>query len=141
MRELTAVTRALDDEGRVRILAALRGGELCVCQVVELLELAPSTVSRHLALLRQAGLVEKRKAGRWIHYRLAGEDGPAVARGALSWVLSACADERRIAEDAARLERILELDPEVLCERQRAGCASPRERSARTLPARGEARP
>ena len=61
MRELMNVTRALSDESRVRILGALRGGELCVCQIVMLLGLAPSTVSKHLLLLRMAGLIEPRR--------------------------------------------------------------------------------
>ena len=67
MRELLAITKALADESRVRALVALTRGELCVCQIAELLQLAPSTVSKHLSILRQGGLVEFEKRGRWIY--------------------------------------------------------------------------
>ena len=70
MRDLLAVTKALSDENRLRIVLALHGRELCLCQIVELLGLATSTVSRHASILQQARLVlswplEVRP--RWIH--------------------------------------------------------------------------
>ena len=81
MRDFMAISKALADEQRVRVLLALQRGELCVCQVVELLGLATSTVSKHMSILKQARLVESRKEGRWMYYRLAGDDcaggGPA----------------------------------------------------------------
>jgi len=64
MKELVSIAKALADDNRIRILLALSGGELCVCQLTELLSLAPSTVSKHVAILRQAGLVDLRKEGR-----------------------------------------------------------------------------
>jgi ArsR family transcriptional regulator, arsenate/arsenite/antimonite-responsive transcriptional repressor len=70
MKEFMAVAKALADENRTRVLMFLRDGELCVCRIVEMLALAPSTVSKHLNVLYQAGLVESRKEGRWIYYRL-----------------------------------------------------------------------
>ena len=80
MRDLMAVIKALADENRVRVLLAVQGRELCVCQIVELLGLAPSTVSKHLSILHQARLLESRKDGRWMFYRAAGEDSPVEAR-------------------------------------------------------------
>lgn len=82
MRELLAVTKALSDPNRVRALMALQAGELCVCQVIELLGLAPSTVSKHMAVLCQARLVETRKEGRWVFYRL-GEHPDPLLDGAI----------------------------------------------------------
>ena len=80
MRDLMAVIKALADENRVRILMALGPKELCVCQIVELLGLAPSTVSKHMAILKQARLVDSRKEGRWMFYRLAEEDASIEAK-------------------------------------------------------------
>ena len=57
MREFMAITKALSDPNRVRILLALRRGELCVCQITELFGFAPSTVSKHLSILHHAGLI------------------------------------------------------------------------------------
>ena len=74
MRGFMAVAKALADANRTRALMCLRDGELCVCRIMELLQLAPSTVSKHLDILYRAGLVESRKEGRWIYYRLADAD-------------------------------------------------------------------
>ena len=121
MHDLMTVTRALADENRVRILGALEDGDLCVCQLIELLGIAPSTVSKHLFILRQARLVEVRKAGRWLHYRLADKGAPATVRGALRWVRESLAGEERAARDTKRLKTILKLSPAILCCRQRKG--------------------
>jgi ArsR family transcriptional regulator len=119
MREVVTIAKALADANRVRILAMLRGRELCVCQVIEFLELAPSTVSKHLSILKQARLVEGRKHGRWIYYRLAEDDAPQVAKDAVLWTLHALGTDKQLEKDAHRLTQILEIDPEVLCIQQR----------------------
>ncbi|MBL9136013.1 MAG: winged helix-turn-helix transcriptional regulator [Verrucomicrobiales bacterium] len=118
MREFLNITKALADESRIRVLFALRGGELCACQIVEFLALAGSTVSKHLSLLYQAGLVTLRKEGRWIYYSLPGNQAPPAVRSALKWVFQSAGELPRIAEDAREMKRILKLDPVVLCRRQ-----------------------
>jgi len=107
MFEIMAVTKALADETRVRLLAALQDGELCVCQLIELIGLAPSTVSKHLSILRSARLIEGRKNGRWMYYRLAGEQGTPAARMALAWLLEALKDSPLILEDRRRLAQVM----------------------------------
>ncbi len=62
------VIKALTDENRVRILMALRNRELCVCQITGMLDLSPSTTSKHLSILRQARLIESNKKGKWVYY-------------------------------------------------------------------------
>ncbi len=118
MREFMNVTKALADESRIRLLFALRGGELCVCQLVEFLALAGSTVSKHLSILYQAGFVGMRKEGRWVYYSLPGPKTDPRIRTALKWVFDSAADQPRIVEDGQRLKRILRLDPTELCKRQ-----------------------
>ncbi|MBN2492296.1 MAG: winged helix-turn-helix transcriptional regulator [Planctomycetes bacterium] len=118
------LARALGDPSRVRVLFACRRRELCVCQITALLELAPSTVSKHLSILRTAGLLESRQRGRWIHYRLAGAAASREARAALDFLFGALARDALIAADRRRLAEILALDPDRLCERQR--CAARR---------------
>ena len=112
------ITKALADGKRVRTLLALRKGELCVCQITELFGLAPSTVSKHLSILFQAGLVESRKDGRWIYYQLPGKNAPVVVREALDWIEKALERNPRIAEDKETLKGILKQDPAELCKRQ-----------------------
>jgi DNA-binding transcriptional ArsR family regulator len=118
MQDMTAITKALAEENRLRVIMALRGRELCVCQITELLGLAPSTVSKHMAVLRQARLVESWKQGRWVYYRLAGAGAPPAAREALAWVQKWLKASRRARQDAARLREVLRLDKEELCRKQ-----------------------
>ena len=72
--DIVQVYKALGHPTRIRILAMLRAGELCACQITTVLGLAPSTVSAHLAELRRADLTEERKDGRWVFYSLARSD-------------------------------------------------------------------
>ncbi|MBK9140790.1 MAG: winged helix-turn-helix transcriptional regulator [Verrucomicrobia bacterium] len=118
MREFINIARAMADRNRVRLLLALREGELCACQLTALLGLAPSTVSRHLALLQQARLLSSRKDGRWIFFKLAGNDSPAVVREALDWVFKSLARSEEALADRKRLAHILKLNPSDLCKRQ-----------------------
>ena len=119
MEQFLSVAKALSDPSRVRALMFLRGGELCLCQIIEMLGLAPSTVSKHMAVLQRAGLVLVRKEGRWAHYGLANRDAAPAARSGLRWAKEALAGEGQVAEDAARLDEVLAQDKESLCARYR----------------------
>ena len=118
MFEFLNITKALADANRVRIVLALKDHELCVCQIIELLELAPSTVSKHLAVLRQARLVEGRKGGRWMYYRLADKNTPTEVNEAIAWVKKSLLRNECIRKDSKRLKEILKIEREVLCRRQ-----------------------
>ena len=118
MLEFLNITKALAEENRVRILLALGVEELCVCQIIELLELAPSTVSKHMYVLRQARLVEGRKDGRWMYYRLADESASTQVSEAIAWLKKSLSPSERIRADAKRLKAILKIDREILCSRQ-----------------------
>ncbi len=118
MREILDITKALADGNRLRVLMALGDGELCVCQIVELLQLAPSTTSKHMAILRQARLVEGRKEGRWMYYRLPDRDAPRAVRDAVAWVQRHLAQSPQIVRDEKELQRILRMDPEQICKGQ-----------------------
>ena len=76
---LTTVYAALADPTRWRILSLLGDGEICVCHLHASLDVPQPTASRHLAYLRKSGLVEARRDGIWMHYRLAVQDNPVVA--------------------------------------------------------------
>jgi DNA-binding transcriptional ArsR family regulator len=117
MQSFMKITKALADENRVRLLWALKGKELCVCQLIELLGLAPSTVSKHLSILKNARLVEHRKAGRWIYYRLDRGKSRSQSRQALDWVFDSIQGAAQLAADSERLEQILAIDTEILCRR------------------------
>ncbi|MDD5483528.1 MAG: metalloregulator ArsR/SmtB family transcription factor [Kiritimatiellae bacterium] len=117
MREVMDVLKALADENRVRILYALQGGELCVCQLIALLELAPSTVSKHLTILRAARLIDSRKSGRWMYYRLAKDFRPNSAGKILALLFKDMKKTIRIIQDQKRLKNISNEGLEAICRR------------------------
>ena len=122
MRSTLRITKALSDIQRLRILMMLRGGELCVCQIIAVLGLAPSTVSKHLSILSGAGLVDSRKDGRWAFYRLPQGAALKVVKPALKWLDGALGVDDSVAKDAKRLEAALACPSESLSERQRKRC-------------------
>jgi DNA-binding transcriptional ArsR family regulator len=115
MKEFMSVAKALADENRVRTLLFLRGGELCLCQIVEMLGLAPSTVSKHMAVLHQAGLVESRKEGRWMYYRLAERGASPCVRSAIRWAHKCFEEDPQVVEDAKHLVKVCRMSKEDLC--------------------------
>jgi ArsR family transcriptional regulator len=117
MREFMAITKALSDPSRVRILLALRRKELCVCQITELFGFAPSTMSKHLSILHHAGLIQSRKAERWVYYRLP-DKTPVMMREALNWVHQTLAKTSEAKTDARHLRKILQTDLKIICQRQ-----------------------
>jgi arsenate reductase len=84
--QIIAICKALSDPGRLEVLAALDTEEMCLCDLAERLGLADSTVSRHMMILEQAGLVESRKDGRWRYFRHAQVDMPGPAQYAVAWI-------------------------------------------------------
>jgi ArsR family transcriptional regulator, arsenate/arsenite/antimonite-responsive transcriptional repressor len=90
LQELERLFKALADPTRLRILGLLLTGEVCVCHIHETLKITQPKASRHLAYLRRSGLVETRRDGLWIHYRLATDRNPVVGavQGAIRHALT-----------------------------------------------------
>jgi DNA-binding transcriptional ArsR family regulator len=118
MRDFLRITKALADPNRLRVVLALKGGELCVCRISELFRLAPSTISKHLSVLHQAGLIVSRKSERWVYYRLPGREAPVAARKAIDWVHKSLAGTPEAEADRRKLKQILKINPSILCRRQ-----------------------
>lgn len=93
-----AVFRAFSDKTRLRILNLLTAGELCVCDLVEVLDVPQPKASRHLAYLRRVGLVSSRKQGYWSYYRLA-DKRPALHAKLLECLACCSADMPEFARD------------------------------------------
>lgn len=128
LRSVLRVTKALADAQRVRILLLLRGGELCVCQIVEVLGRAPSTVSKHLSILVAAGLAAARKEGRWMCYRLTAEAASAFARPTLARLVERLKKDAIVARDAKKLQPVAAAGLEAIC---RSRCSGGRGKAAR----------
>ncbi len=104
MQNLVLFHAALADENRLRLLSLLRGGEICVCQLQGGLQTNQPKVSRHLAYLRKAGLVEARADGKWTHYRL--KTLPVHLARLVEQTLDCVAAEPQIMADRRRLKLI-----------------------------------
>lgn len=115
MEQLLLISRALSDSNRVRTLMALMEKELCACQITELLQLAPSTVSKHMSILKRAGLIKSRKNGRWIYYGLPGKNRTKKFIKTLDWLIFYLNDEETIKRDKMLLKKLLKPYPEELC--------------------------
>lgn len=106
--------RAFSDRTRLRILHVLQGGELCVGDIVEILQAPQPRVSRHLAYLRKAGLVTVRKSGLWSHYSLASAKTP-FHRKLLECLAKCFGEVPELQADSARAAKI----------RKSGGCCPP----------------
>lgn len=112
LADLVQTYKALGHPARLRIVAMLRTGELCACQITAVLDLAPSTVSAHLAELRRAGLLTERKDGRWVYYRLSESD---EIREIIQSVSQRIKRDPQIRDDAAAVRRLRSVPIEKLC--------------------------
>lgn len=114
MRNILRIAKALGDESRLRALLAVKDGELCLCQLIEVLGLSPATVSKHMNLLEHSGLVERTRRGKWRFYRLAGGSSDRAVKRALAWVLSELEDDPKLLDDARKIRKVRRQDLEVL---------------------------
>ena len=115
---LEELFKALGDRTRLRILALLASGEVCVCNIHESLNLPQPTVSRHLAYLRRSGLVETRRDGVWMHYRLS-QPAERLAGSIFDAALHAVGHAQSVGTDRKKLAKVAGLDVKV------AACCDP----------------
>ena len=108
MRELVRVFKALSDETRLRMMNLLSEGELCVCEIMQALEISQSRASRNLGILKEAGLLADRRDGQWVHYSLSKE---AITDYAplLELLNNFLNDDRTVLRDKERLRRAVKL--------------------------------
>ncbi|MGC9364993.1 MAG: ArsR/SmtB family transcription factor [Fidelibacterota bacterium] len=105
MRDHTKIFKALSDEGRLRILNLLAQKPLCVCEITEILQLATSTVSKHLSILREAGFIIDKKDGKWVNYYL--NDAADKQIRSLTTLLNEWLKENEtVGEDLAKLATV-----------------------------------
>jgi len=115
LAEHAVVLKAAADPVRIRILKMLEDGELCACQIIAVLALPASTVSRHLSTLKQAGLVRERKEGKWVHYAPIGKGAPAPVRRLLGAFLDGISDDPTVAADTERTALARKAGAKAIC--------------------------
>ncbi len=111
------ILKALSERNRLRAFMSLVEGELCVCQIVELLNLAPSTVSKHLSILNRSGLLGSYKKGRWVYYYIS-NDILYEHRDFIDSLVATLKNDPVVQADMKHLQEIKMMDPEQLCKMQ-----------------------
>jgi len=115
MKRHIEIAKALSDRNRLRILKLLEGRELCVCQMLPVIGGPASGLSRNLAILKKAALLEAQKEGRWIRYRLNQDRTDPAGRQTLDLIAGWLNDDPRIIKDREELERVLKFPLEEIC--------------------------
>ncbi|MGE4519989.1 MAG: ArsR/SmtB family transcription factor [Desulfobacteraceae bacterium] len=117
--DLAKIFNSLSSDKRLKIIHSLAEcGELCVCQLVELLQIRGATVSNHLTVLENSGLVKKRKAGRWVYYSL-GFEGKEM-QSLLKCLDQFFSNENYSVNSPEKISFIKNSDPEEICRKQRS---------------------
>jgi ArsR family transcriptional regulator len=111
-REEVNVFKALSDPNRIRIIKMLTERELCMCEVREILGLSNSTVSQHLTILRNAGLLLDSKEGKWVNFRLNNKSESQFIRSVIRLVQDSFDDDETIQKDANTVHQV---DRTLIC--------------------------
>lgn len=114
MQDLLTAAKVFSEPKRVRVLAVLRHGDLCVCELCDALELPQSTLSTHLQLLRQSGFVRTHQEGKWIYYGLAAA-GRRQVEAFFSLFEDTLGADKRLRRDADRVQQRITLRTDGLC--------------------------
>lgn len=132
LNEYEEVMKAASDPTRIRILKILESGEICVCQIIAVIQLSQPTISNHLSLLKSAGLIKDRKEKKWVLYSLDGKDADGYAGRVLRNLRGWLDDDPLIASDRERTVIARELGPVRICA---GGMTLPRRKAACRAPA------
>lgn len=111
MQELIKVFKAVSDETRMRMLHLLLEGELCVCEIMQALDISQTRASRNLGILRDAGLLSDRREGKWTHYSL-NQEAAARYSALLELLRRRQGEDETIVADRTRLEKAVKMGEE-----------------------------
>ena len=112
MRHLIKVFKALSDSNRLRILKMLENKPLCVCEITEILQLASSTVSKHLSILREADLIFDEKDGKWVNYALNRDIDDTIKKQILFVLKNGLLKDETVLKD---LKKVKTIDRNIIC--------------------------
>jgi DNA-binding transcriptional ArsR family regulator len=136
LRSYGNVMKAVADPTRLRILKILEAGEMCVCQIIAVIALSQATISKHLFLLRSAGLIKDRRDKKWIYYSLDGSNGSPFAGTMLRNIRKWLGEDPIIVADSKRAKQARDLGPIAICAHgmalpggRRASCRTARTRA------------
>ena len=114
MRNLLNIFKALSDDTRLRILKLLEGGELCICKIMDVVDMKQSRISRHMGILKNAGLVTDRRDGKWVHYSLNLRPENFCCEEMISFLSACLKDYDLVLQDRKKLHKFLEIEKKGL---------------------------
>ncbi len=115
MKEIAIIFKALSDDTRLRVIKLLQERELCVCELMQVLDMSQPRISRHMSVLKNAGFVDDRREGKWVHYFLCnGTDNEDIKRILQSFSQMAN-DNKLVQEDKKKLKKALRLSEKKIC--------------------------
>ena len=119
MKEIAHILKALSDETRLRIVKLLQARELCVCELIQVLDMSQPRISRHLSILKNAGLVNDRREGKWVHYSLTNGNGNNLNQIILKTMAVIGNDALTVQNDQENLNKAVKLSKiECACNRR-----------------------
>jgi ArsR family transcriptional regulator len=109
MKELATIIKALSDDTRLRVMKLLEERELCVCELMQVLDMSQPRISRHLSVLRNAGLVDDRREGKWVYYSLRAASDSDEVKSLLRAMASLANDNPTVKRDKKALKKAVRL--------------------------------
>jgi ArsR family transcriptional regulator len=109
MKKITNIFKALSDDTRLRVIKLLQERELCVCELMQVLDMSQPRISRHMSVLKNAGLVEDRREGKWVHYSLRKETQGKEIKILLDAMVVMANDDTIIRADKKTLKKAIRL--------------------------------
>ena len=113
MKKITNIFKALSDDTRLRVVKLLQERELCVCELMQVLDMSQPRISRHMSVLKNAGLVEDRREGKWVHYSLRNGVENKEINVILQTLSRLAADHPLVQVDRRKLKRAIRLGEAV----------------------------
>jgi len=115
MKKIASIFKALSDDTRLRVIKLLQERELCVCELMQVLEMSQPRISRHMSVLKNAGLVEDRREGKWIHYSLRKKSPEKAIKIILDSMAVLANDEVVVKADKKKLKKAVRLGEIKTC--------------------------
>ena len=109
MKKLANIIKALSDETRLRVIKLLEERELCVCELIQVLDMSQPRISRHLSVLRNAGLVDDRREGKWVYYSLCNRTDNEEVKTILKTMSKLANEDSAVKQDKKKLKKAVRL--------------------------------
>jgi transcriptional regulator, ArsR family len=121
MKKIANIFKALSDDTRLRVIKLLQERELCVCELMQVLNMSQPRISRHMSVLKNAGLVDDRREGKWVHYSLKKEKQDKKIKILLNTMVVMTNDDAVVKADQKKMKEAIRLGEITVCSNKCSG--------------------